>query len=71
MTDCQLPNQILTITLLESGEHVLAAFRQVAEKQSFLLTTFIGVERNVDDFAGEWVATGMIDTGGQAARGWG
>ncbi len=62
-------DQIFPTTLPESGQHILAAFGQVPEQQGFLLSPLIWMKGDVDDFAAEGVATGMIDTGGQAARG--
>ena len=64
-------NQVLSITLFERGQHILTAFGQVPEQQGFLLTPFIRVKGHVDEFTAEGVATGVIDTGGQTARGGG
>ena len=64
-------NQLFATTLFERGQHILAAFGQVPEQQGLLLTPFIRIKGYVDAFTAEGVTTGMINTGGQAARGGG
>ena len=69
LTAEQLLDDLQAATLSECAENVLAALRKVPEQKGLLHAALVGITWYVQHLPGKRVATGMVDTGRQAARG--